>query len=171
MLGATRTAAASSAHRIGPSPACHPSFAKAHNAFATSWGFMLGATRLTVIDSVCTRRSSILRPLAELPDAFASRLQAVAALHALNSPCSASTIERMLSASRARMIRVFSWISAAEGRPQLLVRPLPAGWGYSRVGSARALGTCVVRCRARSSVRASRIRSRPCSSRLGSSLR
>jgi hypothetical protein len=74
MLGATRTAAASSAHRIEASPACHPSVASAHNAFATSCGFMLGATRVKVVDSFCTRRSSILRPLAELPDALASRL-------------------------------------------------------------------------------------------------
>jgi hypothetical protein len=35
MLGATRTAAPSSAHRIAASAACHPSVASAHSVFAT----------------------------------------------------------------------------------------------------------------------------------------
>jgi hypothetical protein len=43
MPGAIRTAAASSADRIGPIRACQPSLGAAHNVFATSCGFMPGA--------------------------------------------------------------------------------------------------------------------------------
>ena len=108
MLGAARTTAPSSAHRIAPSPACHPSVAIAHNVFATSWGFMLEDTRVTVVKRVCTRRSSMPVPLAQSRRTFASRLQAVAAFTALNSPCSARTIARMSSKLRAEVILLFS---------------------------------------------------------------
>jgi hypothetical protein len=51
MVGATRTAAASSAHRIAPSAACHPSVASAHSAFATLYAFMVGTTRTAAASS------------------------------------------------------------------------------------------------------------------------
>jgi hypothetical protein len=94
MLDATRTAAASSAERIGPSPVCHPSVASA-TGFATSRPRREMATRVTVERSVCTRRSSIVR-LDEPWRNLASRFQAVAAFTASNVPLSASTSARML---------------------------------------------------------------------------
>ena len=157
MLGATRTAAASSAPRIGPSAACHPSVASPQIVLATCCAAMVGATRLIVKRSCRTPRSSRPGPCAEPWRVFASRLQAVAALTALNSPCAASTIARMPSASRAAIICLFSWICFPDGRPPLpFPESLPVGWRYALPISPCAGASRAFRCGGRSCLGSSR---------------
>ena len=92
-----------------------------------------------------------------MPSALRGRLQVVAALlHALNSPCSASTIEKELSASHAPTMRLFSWISASKGRPP------------SSLSSPRAHDSRCVPIQSRIAFRGFADPIAPCSSRLGS---
>ncbi len=72
MLGATRTAAPSSAQRIGPSHACHPSVAKPQIVFATCYAFMLGAmptaeSRSTVRDGKSRISAGLLETVVCMP--------------------------------------------------------------------------------------------------------